>query len=120
MKDPAKVNSSYRDNVWQGSDLLATGVASFGHISGVTIKPSRVGRVRRCLGRGRLPLGRALRPTEEQALIREVILQLKRGYLDPTYFADKYGVDIHQKWGRCLGPIRAGRVLCCALVTRFA
>ena len=34
VKDPAKVNFSYRDTLWQGSDLLATGVASFGHISG--------------------------------------------------------------------------------------
>ena len=35
VKDPDKVNFSYRDNLWQGSDLLATGIASFGHISGV-------------------------------------------------------------------------------------
>ena len=35
MKDKSKVNFSYRDNLWRGSDLLATGVASFGHISGV-------------------------------------------------------------------------------------
>ena len=26
---------SYRDNLWHGSDLLATGIASFGHASGV-------------------------------------------------------------------------------------
>ncbi len=26
---------SYRDNLWKGSDLLATGIASFGHASGV-------------------------------------------------------------------------------------
>src|SRR6187200_952461 len=35
VKDPHKVNFSYRDNLWKGSDLLATGVASFGHASGV-------------------------------------------------------------------------------------
>ncbi len=29
------VKFSYRDNLWQGSDLLATGIASFGHVSGV-------------------------------------------------------------------------------------
>ena len=29
------MNFSYRDNLWRGSDLLATGVASFGHVSGV-------------------------------------------------------------------------------------
>src|SRR6056297_2455026 len=35
VKDPRKGNCSYRDNLWRGSDLLATGIASFGHISGV-------------------------------------------------------------------------------------
>ena len=35
VKDPDKVNFSYRDNFWMGSDLLATGIASFGHVSGV-------------------------------------------------------------------------------------
>ncbi len=35
VKDPGKVNFSYRDNLWQGADLLATGIASFGHVSGV-------------------------------------------------------------------------------------
>ena len=35
VKDPDKVNFSYRDNLWEGSDLLATGIASFGHISGM-------------------------------------------------------------------------------------
>ena len=35
VKDKRKVNFSYRDNLWRGSDLLATGVASFGHVSGV-------------------------------------------------------------------------------------
>ncbi len=35
VKDPKKVNFSYRDNLWDGADLLATGIASFGHVSGV-------------------------------------------------------------------------------------
>ena len=29
------IEFSYRDNLWRGSDLLATGIASFGHASGV-------------------------------------------------------------------------------------
>ena len=50
------------------------------------------------LERGQLPLGRALRPTPHQLLVREMILQLKRGYLDRNYFQDKFGVDIVQQW----------------------
>ena len=52
VKDKNKVNFSYRDNLWRGSDLLATGVASFGHVSGCTIRtqpdwPHYVGRSKR-------------------------------------------------------------------------
>ncbi len=57
VKDKHKVNFSYRDNLWRGSDLLATGVASFGHTSGVHYQnlaewPQYVGS----LDRGELPL----------------------------------------------------------------
>ncbi len=99
VKDKSKVNFSYRDNLWRGSDLLATGVASFGHISGVHYQnlpdwPQYVGP----LDRGELPLGRAMRPTRHQLLIREMILQLKTGRLDAGYFRDKFGVDIRDEW----------------------
>ena len=46
------------------------------------------------LNEGRLPLNRAYRPTEEERLIRELVLQLKLGSIRPAYFRDKYGVDI--------------------------
>ncbi len=95
IKDPTKVSFSYRDNLWKGSDLLATGIASFGHISGVHYQnlpewPQYIG----ALQEGRLPLGRAFTPTAKQKLIRELILLLKRGYLEISYFQDKFGVDI--------------------------
>jgi oxygen-independent coproporphyrinogen-3 oxidase len=99
VRDPARVNFSYRDNLWQGADLLATGVASFGHASGVHYQnvpewDAYCG----ALEAGELPLGRALRITPRQALIRELILQLKRGYLRADYFLEKYGVDVLDEW----------------------
>ncbi len=99
VRHPERVNFSYRDNLWRGSDLLATGIASFGHISGVHYQNLPEWE-QYCgdLEAGRLPLSRALRITPEQALIRETILQLKRGYLDPAYFARKFGVNIVQRW----------------------
>jgi oxygen-independent coproporphyrinogen-3 oxidase len=45
------------------------------------------------LDAGRLPLGRAYRPTADERLIREFILQLKRGSVLPAYFREKYGTD---------------------------
>ncbi len=99
VKNKNKVNFSYRDNLWRGSDLLATGVASFGHVSGVHYQnlpdwPQYVG----ALEKGELPLGRGMRPTRDQLLIREMILQLKTGRLDCGYFQRKFGVDIRDRW----------------------
>ncbi|MGN6133047.1 MAG: coproporphyrinogen III oxidase, partial [Aureliella sp.] len=31
-------------------------------------------------------------------MVRELILLLKRGYLDPSYFQDKFGVDIWEHY----------------------
>lgn len=100
VRDKSKVNFSYRDNLFQGSDLLATGIASFGHVSGVHYqnKPEMKQYLEDLHEHGRLPLGRALRPTPHQLLIREMILLLKRGFLDTKYFADKFGVDIIDHW----------------------
>ena len=100
VRDPNKVNFSYRDNLWNGSDLLATGIASFGHISGVHYQnlPEWDRYIKPLLEDRRLPLGRALRPTPHQVLIREMILQLKRGYLDAAHFRQKFEAEIIQHW----------------------
>lgn len=100
VRDPGKVNFSYRDNLWHGSDLLATGIASFGHVSGVHYQnlPEWKDYIGALLERGELPIGRALRPTPHQLLVRELILLLKRGYLDVDYFRRKFGVDVIEQW----------------------
>jgi oxygen-independent coproporphyrinogen-3 oxidase len=100
IKDPSQVSFSYRDNLWKGSDLLATGIASFGHISGVHYQnlPEWKDYIGSLLEENRLPLGRALQPSEDQLLIREMILQLKRGYLDVSYFEEKFATNILQRW----------------------
>jgi len=100
VKDASKVNFSYRDNLWQGSDLLATGIASFGHVSGVHYQnlPEWKDYIAALTEENRLPLGRGFRPTEHQALIREMILQLKKGYLETSYFQEKFNVDVLEHW----------------------
>ncbi len=100
VRNPNKVNFSYRDHLWMGSDLIATGVASFGHIHGVHYQnhPEWDGYTQALNDRSELPLYRAFRPTAHQALIREMILQLKRGYLETSYFQKKYSVDIVEHW----------------------
>jgi oxygen-independent coproporphyrinogen-3 oxidase len=100
VKNPTAVNFSYRDNLWKGSDLLATGVASFGHVSGVHYQNEAEwpAYTEALLERGELPLKRALRPTPHQLLVRELILLLKRGYLDAGYFRQKFNVEILEHW----------------------
>jgi oxygen-independent coproporphyrinogen-3 oxidase len=100
VKDPTKVSFSYRDNLWRGSDLMATGIASFGHAGGVHYQnvPEWDRYLGMILDEQRLPLGRAYRPTRDQMLIREMILQLKKGWLDLGYFQGKFGVNILERW----------------------
>ncbi|HEY4310494.1 MAG TPA: coproporphyrinogen-III oxidase family protein [Pirellulales bacterium] len=99
VRDASKVNFSYRDNLWRGSDLLATGVASFGHVSGVHYQnlPDWESYLS-TLEAGELPVSRGLRPTKHQLLVRELILQLKTGKIDFNYFRDKFGVDALSDW----------------------
>lgn len=100
VRDQNRVNFSYRDNLFQGSDLLATGIASFGHISGVHYqnKPEWKDYIGDLLEKGELPVGRALRPTPHQLLVRELILLLKKGRISVSHFRDKFGVDITAEW----------------------
>ncbi len=99
VKDANQVNFSYRDNLWQGADLLATGVASFGHVGGVHYQnhPEWAGYVG-SLERNELPIYRGFRPTAKQRMIRELILQLKRGYVDAAYFREKFQCDIRHQF----------------------
>jgi oxygen-independent coproporphyrinogen-3 oxidase len=99
VKDPASVHFSYRDNLWRGSDLLATGIASFGSVSGVHYQNAPEWEAYcTALEAGKLPLQRGFPMTPHQALVREAILQLKHGQLDRDYFRAKFNVDIAEHW----------------------
>ena len=85
----------YRDAVWQGNDMIGTGVASFSHLSGIHFQnaPSW-GDYLGNLEEDKLPVYRALKPTEAEKLTREMILQLKLGKISPSYFRVKFNADI--------------------------
>ena len=102
----------YRDRLWQGADMIGLGVSSFGHISGVHMQNlDGYGPYSEAIARGELPLGRGLRPTEEERLIREFVLQLKLGAVRPSYFEAKYGVDVIEKFRAPLESLTAQRFL---------
>lgn len=99
VKRPEVTKFVYRDRLWEGADLLGLGVASFGHVNGVHMQNLDTWETYcDAVNREELPLARAYRPSAEERLIREVVLQLKRGWIRPQYFHDKYGVDVRERF----------------------
>jgi oxygen-independent coproporphyrinogen-3 oxidase len=98
----------YTDRVWQGADLAGLGVASFGHVNGVHMQNLDTWEAySAAIRRDELPLSRAYRPTDEERMIRELVLQLKRGSVRPAYFSEKYGVNILERFQPALESLRA-------------
>ena len=84
----------YRDRLWAGADLLSLGVASFGHIGGVHYQNHHDFQPYvDAVNAGLSPAYRALKPTDQERYVREFILQMKLGSVDPAYFAAKFGTD---------------------------
>jgi oxygen-independent coproporphyrinogen-3 oxidase len=99
VRDPARVRFRYRDMLWEGADLAALGVASFGHLGGVHYQNApHVDDYLGAVEAGRLPLARGLAPTRRELLVREIVLGLKRGRLDTARLRRKYGLDPRAEW----------------------
>ncbi len=99
IKNPETDHFIYRDNLFRGSDLLATGVSSFGHFQGVHYQNlDRIEDYMETVNKGELPINRALQPTAHQILIREVVLQLKEGRINAAAFRQKFGVNILEQF----------------------
>jgi oxygen-independent coproporphyrinogen III oxidase len=107
VKNPERTHFIYRDQLWAGADLLSLGVASFGHIGGVHYQNHHdfepyVARVQK----GEFPIYRALRPSVDERLIREFILQLKLGHVSRGYFRKKFGVELTERFAEPLQRLR--------------
>jgi oxygen-independent coproporphyrinogen-3 oxidase len=121
VKDPARTHFVYRDRLWQGADMVGLGVASFGHVNGVHLQNVDTWEAYvATLDRDELPLGRAYTPTDEERLIRELVLQLKLGSVEPSYFRAKYDVDILERFSGPLGELKDEGYLSAADADRVA
>jgi oxygen-independent coproporphyrinogen-3 oxidase len=101
VKNPEHTKFIYRDRLWAGADLLALGVASFGHIGGTHYQNHHdFDPYVKLVNQGQLPVYRALTPTPEERLIREFILQLKLGHVSRAYFQKKFGVDLCERFAK--------------------
>ena len=109
VKDPGRTKFIYRDRLWQGADLAGLGVASFGHVNGVHMQNlDSWDAYAAAVQAGRIPLNRAYRPTDEERLIRELVLQLKFGSIRPE------PTSTGQIWRRhTRRPIRRARLRHC-------
>jgi oxygen-independent coproporphyrinogen-3 oxidase len=105
-RDPSKTTFLYRDRLWQGADMAGLGVASFGHMNGVHIQNFDTWETYSgAVAKGEIPLNRAYRPTGEERMIREFILQLKRGSIQPAYFQEKYNVNVLERFDAQLASL---------------
>jgi oxygen-independent coproporphyrinogen-3 oxidase len=112
VKNPATTKFVYRDRLWQGADLVGLGVASFGHVNGVHMQNVDTWeKYSAAIERDEVPLGRAYRPSTEERMIREFVLQLKRGALAPNYFTTKYQVDVLDRFEEGLAFLQSAGYL---------
>ena len=106
VKDPARTRFLYRDQLFTGVDLIGLGVASFGHVNGTHYQNEHNwGPYVDRLKGGELPVTRALTPTAEERLIREIALRFKLGAVDVAAFRKKHGVDIRERFAGALERI---------------
>jgi oxygen-independent coproporphyrinogen III oxidase len=112
VRDPQTTRFCYRDQLWAGADLLGLGVASFSHVGGVHFQNQHnIDPFVEKVEGGDLPIYRALTPTAEEKLIRELILQFKLGHVSTGYFAQKFGVDLRTRFAGALEEFRSGDYL---------
>jgi oxygen-independent coproporphyrinogen-3 oxidase len=107
VKDPARTKFLYRDLLWTGADMIGLGVASFSHIGGTHFQNRHdFEPYMAALREGKLPIQRALTPTGEECMIRELILQMKLGNVRRPYFQHKFGVDLGERFAGPLAGLR--------------
>lgn len=99
VRNPETDHFVYRDHLFRGSDLIATGVSSFGHFRGVHYQNlDAIEDYMESVNRGELPINRALQPTNHQMLIRELVLLMKEGQVDLGRINQKYKIRVQDEF----------------------
>jgi oxygen-independent coproporphyrinogen-3 oxidase len=99
VKNPDKIKFVYRDSLWEGSDLLPLGVASFGHLGGIHLQnQADIAPYIETINRGESAIYRAYATSPEERFIREFILKLKLGRSRPSYYQKKFGEDVLKRF----------------------
>ena len=108
VKDPDKTKFIYRDRLWSGADMVALGVASFGHLGGIHYQNlTHIDQYCETTESGGSVIRRALLTTDEERFVRELILQWKLGLVRPSYFREKFGIDVLTRFSEVFEEWRA-------------
>ena len=108
VKNPEKTKFIYRDRLWSGADMVALGVASFGHLGGIHYQNlTLIDQYCETTESEGSVVRRALLTTDEERFVRELILQWKLGVVRPSYFRDKFGIDILARFSEVFEEWRA-------------
>tara|TARA_B100000925_G_scaffold11142_1_gene7912 strand:+ start:5433 stop:6392 length:960 start_codon:yes stop_codon:yes gene_type:complete len=103
VKNPDSTKFVYRDRLWAGADMVSLGVASFGHLGGIHYQNlTHIDQYCTAIEKGESTVRRALMTTDEERFLRELILQWKLGRVRPSYFKEKFGVDLSDRYAEIL------------------
>jgi oxygen-independent coproporphyrinogen III oxidase len=104
VRNPKKHEFLYADHLWHGGDMIGLGVAAFGYVNGVHYQNKvTLEDYVMSLARHEFPVKRAYTLSDEDKVVREFVLQLKRGKVCGNYFLKKFAVDVVDAFN---GPLK--------------
>ncbi len=107
VRDRSSIRFVYRDELWDGADMLALGVSAFGHLDGVHYQnDAHMQPYLKQVSQGALPVARALTTTQQEAMIRQFVLKMKLGRVETAQFRERFDVDVTERWGTILDQFR--------------
>jgi oxygen-independent coproporphyrinogen-3 oxidase len=108
VRNPEQTRFIYRDRLWTGADLVGLGVASFSHVGGVHFQNlTEFGQYLEAVENSQFPIHRAFETDAEERMIRELILQLKLGRVSQSYFLNKFGISLSEKFGEQIAFLKS-------------
>lgn len=98
-RTPKSQNFIYQDAQYHGVDLVGIGASAFSYFDGCHYQNlTSVSAYLEQTNKNRLPIERAYFLSDQERLVRELILQLKLGSLDRQYFVNKFDVDVFERF----------------------
>ena len=106
VRDPSRHLFKYQQRLWRAGDMIGLGASSFSYFGGVHYQnDARTADHATAVAEGHLPIYRGRALSRDERVVREFVLQLKWGRVDPQPFQDKHGVDIIDMFAKPLSDL---------------